>query len=182
MFSSSLSHAIPLTIIIPAIMQRALLLRSLRLPAKPTAILKPLNALTTPPLPAIQTPSSRSASHATPQSIPSPPTASDPPSITYSQHPQGSANDKIEEITELYATAQDEFEIAMEETEKMSVYAEEDRKAAREELGKVQEAYRKAVEGEDAGVAEEVRRRVGQRIRELEQGVVGMEEMAMNQD
>ncbi|KAK0941832.1 hypothetical protein LTR48_003264 [Friedmanniomyces endolithicus] len=163
-------------------MQRALLLRSLRLPAKPTAILKPLNALTTPPLPAIQTPSSRSASHATPQSIPSPPTASDPPSITYSQHPQGSANDKIEEITELYATAQDEFEIAMEETEKMSVYAEEDRKAAREELGKVQEAYRKAVEGEDAGVAEEVRRRVGQRIRELEQGVVGMEEMAMNQD
>ncbi len=66
----------------------------------------------------------------------------------------------------------------MEETEKMSVYAEEDRKAAREE----QEAYRKAVEGEDAGVAEEVRRRVGQRIRELEQGVVGMEEMAMNQD
>ncbi|TKA43735.1 hypothetical protein B0A54_05494 [Friedmanniomyces endolithicus] len=93
-----------------------------------------------------------------------------------------SANDKIEEITELYATAQDEFEIAMEETEKMSVYAEEDRKAAREELGKVQEAYRKAVEGEDGAVAEEVRRRVGQRIRELEQGVLGMEELAQNQD
>jgi len=70
----------------------------------------------------------------------------------------------------------------MEETEKMSVYAEEDRKAAREELGKVQEAYRKAVEGEDSAVAEEVRRRVGQRIKELEQGVLGMEELAQNQD
>ncbi|KAK0942464.1 hypothetical protein LTR29_006050 [Friedmanniomyces endolithicus] len=163
-------------------MQRALLLRSLRVPAKPSAILKPLNALTSPPLHPLHPPSTRCASHATPQSIPSPPTASDQPSITYSQHPQSSANDKIEEITELYATAQDEFEIAMEETEKMSVYAEEDRKAAREELGKVQEAYRKAVEGEDSAVAEEVRRRVGQRIKELEQGVLGMEELAQNQD
>ena len=70
----------------------------------------------------------------------------------------------------------------MEETEKVSVYAEEDRKAAREELGRVQEAYRAVVEGGDGEVAEEVKRRVGQRIRELEQGVVAMEEMAMDQD
>ncbi|KAK5676277.1 hypothetical protein LTS10_011089 [Elasticomyces elasticus] len=88
----------------------------------------------------------------------------------------------MEEITEIYATAQDEFEIAMEETEKMSVYAEEDRKAAREELTRVQEAYKAAVEGEDRDVAEEVKRRVGQRIRELEQGVNAMEELAINQD
>lgn len=92
------------------------------------------------------------------------------------------ADEKIEEITELYATAQDEFEIAMEETEKVSVYAEEDRKAAREELTKVQEAYRSIVEGPDQNLAEEVKRRIGQRIRELEQGVAAMEEIAQNHD
>lgn len=92
------------------------------------------------------------------------------------------ADEKIEDITELYATAQDEFEIASEETEKMSVYAEEDRKAAREELTRVQEAYRAVVEGEDQSLAEEVKKRIGQRIRELEQGVAAMEEKAQNQD
>lgn len=95
---------------------------------------------------------------------------------------KSTADEKIEEITELYATAQDEFEIAMEETEKMSVYAEDDRKAAREELDKVKEAFEKVVQGEDKELAEEVRRRIGQRIRELEQGVGAMEELAQNQD
>jgi hypothetical protein len=95
---------------------------------------------------------------------------------------KSAADEKIEEITELYATAQDEFEIAMEETEKATVYAEEDRKAAREELTRVQEAYKQVVEGSDRELAEEVKRRIGQRIRELEQGVAHMEEMAMNQD
>jgi hypothetical protein len=92
------------------------------------------------------------------------------------------ADEKIEEITELFYTAQDEFEIAMEETEKVSVYAEEDRKAAREELTKVQEAYKSVVEGSDEQLAEEVKKRIGQRIRELENGVQAMEEMALNQD
>jgi hypothetical protein len=92
------------------------------------------------------------------------------------------ADEKIEEITELFYTAQDEFEIAMEETEKVSVYAEEDRKAAREELTKVQEAYKSVVEGPDEQLAEEVKKRIGQRIRELENGVQAMEEMALNQD
>ncbi|CAK4032604.1 Hypothetical predicted protein [Lecanosticta acicola] len=92
------------------------------------------------------------------------------------------ADEKIEEITELYATAQDEFEIAMEETERATVYAEEDRKTAREELTRVQEAFTAVVHGEDQQLADEVRRRVGQRIRELEQGVMAMEELAQNQD
>ncbi|KAF2716454.1 hypothetical protein K431DRAFT_289410 [Polychaeton citri CBS 116435] len=92
------------------------------------------------------------------------------------------ADEKIEEITDLYATAQDEFEIAMEETEKMTVYAEEDRKAAREELEKVKEVYDGVVGGEDRQLAEEVQKRIGQRIRELEMGVVRMEEMALEQD
>lgn len=92
------------------------------------------------------------------------------------------ADEKIEEITELFATARDEFEIAMEETEKVSVYAQDDRDAARVELTKVQDAYKKVVEGPDSELADEVKRRIGQRIRELEAGVQRMEEMATEQD
>nr|POF02513.1 hypothetical protein CFP56_58144 [Quercus suber] len=92
------------------------------------------------------------------------------------------ADEKIEQITELYSTAQDEFEIALEETEKQTVYAEEDRKAAREELERVKEAYRLIVEGTNDELAEEVKRRIGQRIRELEHGVMAMEELAQHQD
>ncbi|KAF7192490.1 hypothetical protein HII31_06163 [Pseudocercospora fuligena] len=103
-----------------------------------------------------------------------------PPQIIRWMSSKSPVDEKIEEITELYATAQDEFEIAMEETEKVSVYAEDDRKAAREELTKVQEAYKAALEDPEHG--EEVKRRIGQRIRELEQGVAAMEELAQNQD
>ena len=70
----------------------------------------------------------------------------------------------------------------MEETQKVTVYAEDDRAAAKEELGNLQAAYRAVVDGADKELAEEVKRRVGQRIRELEHGVAAMEEMAMNQD
>ncbi|THW76680.1 hypothetical protein D6D19_02918 [Aureobasidium pullulans] len=95
---------------------------------------------------------------------------------------KSAADEAIEEITELYATARDEFEIAMEETEKQTVYAEADREAAREELTRVQEAYKTIIEGPDTELAEEVKRRIGQRIRELENGVQNMEEFAMVQD
>ncbi|THX15771.1 hypothetical protein D6D13_02125 [Aureobasidium pullulans] len=95
---------------------------------------------------------------------------------------KSAADEAIEDITELYATARDEFEIAMEETEKQTVYAEADREAAREELTRVQEAYKTIIEGPDTELAEEVKRRIGQRIRELENGVQNMEEFAMNQD
>ncbi|KAF2224614.1 hypothetical protein BDZ85DRAFT_104758 [Elsinoe ampelina] len=75
-----------------------------------------------------------------------------------------------------------QFEIAMEETEKMTVYAEDDRAAAREELDKVKAAFKEVVEGPDKELGEEVQRRIGQRIRELEHGVKAMEELAQNQD
>lgn len=75
-----------------------------------------------------------------------------------------------------YATAKDEFEIASEETDKKTVYAEEDRQAAAEELGKLRSAFEEAVKG-DGG--DEIKRRVGQRIRELDQAVKAMEERAM---
>lgn len=114
-------------------------------------------------------PHTRSASHA-------------PPQILRWLSSKSVADEKIEEITELYHTAQDEFEIAMEETEKVSVYAEDDRKAAREELMRVKEAYKAVVEGEDEALAGEVKGRIGQRIRELEAGIERMEEMALHQD
>lgn len=148
-------------------MQRSILLRTLRLAATRSSPARTINTLTRPRPSHLQ--HTRSASHVSPNLI----------QWFSSKSP---ADEKIEEITELYATAQDEFEIAMEETEKATVYAEEDRKAAREELTKVQEAYKSVVDGMDAHVAEEVKRRIGQRIRELEQGVAAMEEMAMNQD
>ncbi|KAJ9627245.1 hypothetical protein H2203_003707 [Taxawa tesnikishii (nom. ined.)] len=72
--------------------------------------------------------------------------------------------------------------MAMEETEANTVYAEEDRKAAREELTKLQEVYKAVIEGPDKELAEEVKSRAGQRIRELENAVKAMEELAMNQD
>jgi len=70
----------------------------------------------------------------------------------------------------------------MEETEKMTVYAEDDRKAAREELDKLNEMYTNIIAGPDKELAEEIKRRVGGRIRELQTAIENMEEMAMNQD
>lgn len=87
-----------------------------------------------------------------------------------------SADDIIEEIQEQYATARDEFEIATEETEKKSVYAADDRAAAREELNNLKEMFQKAIEGEDG---EEVKRRIGQRIRELDNAVEALEKSAI---
>ncbi|KAK3059496.1 hypothetical protein LTS18_010728, partial [Coniosporium uncinatum] len=78
------------------------------------------------------------------------------------------ADEKIEEIQELYATAKDEFEIAAEETEGNTVYAADDRAAAREEFDKLKKVFEDAVNGPDRSLGEEVKSRVGQRIRELE--------------
>lgn len=75
-----------------------------------------------------------------------------------------------------YATAKDEFEIAFEETEKKTVYAADDRVAAREELARFKEAYEKAVGSVDG---EQIRTRIGSRVRELERAVEVMEEKAM---
>jgi len=92
------------------------------------------------------------------------------------------ADEKIEEIQELYATAKDEFEIAAEETENNTVYAADDRAAAREELDKLKKVFDDAVNGPDRSIGEEVKARVGQRIRELDHAVIAMEELAQNQD
>ena len=75
-----------------------------------------------------------------------------------------------------------QFEIAAEETEKMTVYAQDDREAAREELENLKAAYKKIIDDSDQGVAQEVQLRIGQRIRELDNAVQALEELAQNQD
>lgn len=89
---------------------------------------------------------------------------------------KSSADALIEEIQDQYAVARDEFEISTEETEKKSVYAQADREAAREELDKLKEMYEKALEGSDG---EEVKSRIGNRIRELDHAVQALEESAV---
>jgi hypothetical protein len=86
-----------------------------------------------------------------------------------------SADYLIEDIQEQYGTARDEFEIAAEETEKKTVYAADDRAAAREELDKLKAMYEEALGGPDG---EEIKGRVGQRIRELDNAVLAMEKNA----
>jgi hypothetical protein len=88
---------------------------------------------------------------------------------------KSTADELIEDIQEQYATARDEFEIATEETEKKSVYAADDRAAAREELDKLKEMFEEALVGNDG---EEIQRRIGQRIRELDNAVAGLEKAA----
>lgn len=73
-----------------------------------------------------------------------------------------------------YATAKDEFEIAAEESGKKTVYAADDRAAAREEFASFKGAYEKALGSADG---EQIRNRIGSRVRELERAIEGMEEM-----
>ena len=77
-----------------------------------------------------------------------------------------------------YATAKDEFEIASEETDKKSVYAADDRAAAQEELAKFKGAYEKAISSADG---DQIKNRIGSRVRELERAVEAMEEKAMEE-
>lgn len=94
----------------------------------------------------------------------------------YSSTAPETADTLIDALQDQYATAKDEFEIATEETEKKTTYAESDRQAAREELDKLKEMYEEACKGQ---FGEEVQRRVGGRIREIEAAVVDLERRAI---
>ncbi|KAL2070737.1 hypothetical protein VTL71DRAFT_13763 [Oculimacula yallundae] len=89
---------------------------------------------------------------------------------------KSSADTLIEEIQDQYAVARDEFEISTEETEKQSIYAQADRDAAREELDKLKDMYEMALKGSDG---EEIKSRIGARIRELDHAVQALEESAV---
>ncbi|CRG85134.1 hypothetical protein PISL3812_02262 [Talaromyces islandicus] len=113
----------------------------------------------------------------------------------------------VEELQELYNDAKDEFEIAVDSTNSATIYAASDRDSAREYLNQLLYVYTSytfprdatASEAEDpsvqltspmneepnfdpesvtAEVREEVKKRVGQRIRELRSGVERLEDMA----
>ncbi|KAE8353279.1 hypothetical protein BDV28DRAFT_148220 [Aspergillus coremiiformis] len=111
------------------------------------------------------------------------------------------ADQIVEELQELYETAQDEFEIATDSTNGATIYAASDRESARDALDQlvgVFALYTTDVAGYsvsddsrsqvlstafdhraiDAGVRGEVKRRVEQRVRELENAVVALEERA----
>jgi hypothetical protein len=88
----------------------------------------------------------------------------------------------VETLTDLYGTARDEFEIAAEETEKKTVYAADDRAAAREAFEELQNTYEGSLKEATPETAQEVQRRVGQRVRELEHALKGLEEAALHDD
>ncbi|EKD21717.1 uncharacterized protein L3040_004939 [Drepanopeziza brunnea f. sp. 'multigermtubi'] len=92
---------------------------------------------------------------------------------------KSAADSLIEDIQDQYAVARDEFEIATEETEKQTVYAQADRDAAREELDKLKRMYEEALGGREG---EEIQKRVGNRIRELDHAVQALEQLAQEGD
>lgn len=99
-------------------------------------------------------------------------------SLNLKASPQ-SADAIVDTLTDLYSTARDEFEIAAEETEKKTVYAADDRDAAREAFAELKNAFEEALKTSDPEVGKEVQGRVGQRVRELENALTALEESAM---
>ena len=81
-------------------------------------------------------------------------------------------------LCQLLLTLFPKFEIAVEETEKKTVYAADDRAAAQEELKKLKELFDEAVRDSELDVAKEITTRAGQRIRELDHAIQGLEESA----
>jgi hypothetical protein len=67
--------------------------------------------------------------------------------------------------------------MAAAETEKKSQYAPADRAAASYELEMLMVAYRGYAEGRDPAVAEEIKKRFGERVRELEEAVWVLEDI-----
>ncbi|EPS43959.1 hypothetical protein H072_2128 [Dactylellina haptotyla CBS 200.50] len=80
-------------------------------------------------------------------------------------------DEKVEDLSDLYVSAKDEFEIAVEETEKNTIYARDDRETAREELNKFKQAYEEAIANSSPEDGQEIKTRVGQRLRELDNAV-----------
>jgi len=73
------------------------------------------------------------------------------------------------------------FQIATEETADNTIYAAEDRAAARAEFDRLKAAFTDGAERLPAEAAEEVRRRAGTRVRELESALDALEERARSQ-
>jgi hypothetical protein len=87
-------------------------------------------------------------------------------------------------LTSHTTTDRFQFQIAAEETEENTIYAADDRTAAREHLDKLQTTYDGIVENHNYSqdIRKEVKRRAGQRVRELANAMEALEEKAQNQD
>ncbi|OJI90696.1 hypothetical protein ASPTUDRAFT_26212 [Aspergillus tubingensis CBS 134.48] len=118
----------------------------------------------------------------------------------YSTSSKPPADQIIDELQELYEVAKDEFEIATESTDSATIYAASDRESARDALNELIAVYTVYTRdmsfvshspqgqvdvdtGLDPGsigdeVREEVRRRVGTRVREIVGAVESLEERA----
>ena len=59
------------------------------------------------------------------------------------------------------------------------MYASDDREAAKDAINQLKDAYEKAVKLSSPQVAEQIRGRVSQRIRELDNAYTALEESAM---
>ncbi|PYH64739.1 uncharacterized protein BO88DRAFT_408063 [Aspergillus vadensis CBS 113365] len=119
---------------------------------------------------------------------------------SYSTSSKPPADQIIDELQELYEVAKDEFEIATESTDSATIYAASDRESARDALNELIAVYTVYTRdmsfvshspqgqvdvdtGLDPGavgdeVREEVRRRVGTRVREIVGAVESLEERA----
>ncbi|KAL2004214.1 hypothetical protein VTN02DRAFT_5357 [Thermoascus thermophilus] len=118
--------------------------------------------------------------------------------------PQGKteADLLVEELQELYDAAKDEFEIAVDSTNAATIYGASDRASARDALDQLVRVYTLYTETTTTSSApdatapvlpnynpeeisaearEEVKRRVGQRVRELKNAVEALEESARSQ-
>lgn len=69
--------------------------------------------------------------------------------------------------------------MAAEETAEKTVYASDDREAAKDAIKQLIDAYNKAIQLSSPEVAEEIRGRVSQRIRELDNAYTLLEESAI---
>ncbi|KFY01302.1 hypothetical protein V490_00993 [Pseudogymnoascus sp. VKM F-3557] len=88
------------------------------------------------------------------------------------------ADEIAERLQQMYAETKDEFEIAVESTEANAVYAQDDRDVTREELDKLKKAWEEAIEGEGEVQTELKGRAFAQRIKELENAVIALEQKA----
>lgn len=87
-----------------------------------------------------------------------------------------------DDIEEQYATAQDEYEIALEETQNGTIYAEDDRKAAKEQIERVLKQYIAAMKGGNSEAADKLSKGLHEKIRQLVEDMEKLESMANAHD
>lgn len=100
----------------------------------------------------------------------------------YARPPGPEARHFADSCNHSFNTAKDELDLAWEETEKKTVYAEDDRQAAFDELKNTLELYREAIQNSPAEIGKEIQDRIGQRMRELENGFQRLEELVQESD